>query len=94
MFIKIWQLITLYIDRMDWRAGHLTTTEGTRGGAFANKNCPQGRAFEQFFQMRGGLPGGWMFAAGINSHIMRTLSCAFLISCKKVSKLNIGDNRG
>ena len=29
MFIKIWQLIILYIDRMDWRAGHLTTTEGT-----------------------------------------------------------------
>ena len=39
-------------------AEHLTTTEGTGGGAFANKNCPQGRAFEQFFQMPGGLPGG------------------------------------
>ena len=51
MFIKIWQLITLYIDRMDWRAGHLTTTEGTGGEAFANKKCPQVRAFEQFFQM-------------------------------------------
>ena len=61
MFIKIWQPITLYIDRMDWRAGHLTTTEGTGGGAFANKNCPQGRAFEHFFNcpgMPGGFPGG------------------------------------
>ena len=52
MFIKIWQPITLYIDRMNWRAGHLTTTEGT-GGAFANKNCPQGRALEQFFRFPG-----------------------------------------
>ena len=34
---------------MDWRAGHLNTTEGTGDGAFANKNCPQGRAFEIFF---------------------------------------------
>ena len=63
MFIKIWQLITLYIDRMDWKVGHLTTTEGTGGGAFANKNCPQRRAFEQLIfsnarGMHGGLPGG------------------------------------
>ena len=70
MFIKIWQLITLYIDRMDWRAGHLTTTEGTRGGAFANKNCSQGRAFEQFFQM----PGEGVLAAGIDSHITDAIS--------------------
>ena len=63
--LKIWQLIILYIDRMDWRAGHLTTTEGTGGGAFnakfANKNCPQGRAFEQFFKCPGyarGFAGG------------------------------------
>ena len=65
MFIKIRQPITLYIDRMDWRAGHLTTTEGTGGGASANKNCPQGRAFEQFFQMLRVCPGG-MLAAGID----------------------------
>ena len=58
MFIKIWQPITLYIDRMDWMAGHLTTTEGTGDGAFANKNYPQGRAFEQFFQMPGFARGG------------------------------------
>ena len=72
MFIKIWQLIILYIDRMDWRAGHLTTTEGTRGGAFANKNCPQGLAFERFFQMPGVCPGvcpGGMLPAGIDSYI-------------------------
>ena len=73
MFIKIWQSITLYIDRIDWRAGHLTTTEGTGGGAFANKNCPESRAFEQFFQMPGVCPGfarGGMLAAGIDSHII------------------------
>ena len=72
MFIKIWQPITLYIDQMDWRAGHLTTTEGTGDGAFANKNCPQGRAFAQFFQMPGVCPGvypGGMLAAGTDSHI-------------------------
>ena len=54
---------------MDWGAGHLTIIVGTGGGAFANKNCPQDRAFEHFFQMPGGLPGG-MLAAGIDSHIM------------------------
>ena len=59
MFIKIRQPITLYIDGMNWRAGHLTTTEGTGGGAFANKNCPQGRAFEQFFKCPGGDARGW-----------------------------------
>ena len=37
MFIKI-----LYIDRMDWGAGHLTIIVGTGGGAFVDKNCPQG----------------------------------------------------
>ena len=62
MFIKIWQLIILYIDRMDWRAGRLNTTEGTGGGAFTNKNCSQGRAFEKNISnawgMPGGLPGG------------------------------------
>ena len=65
---------------MDWRAGHLTTTEGTGGRAFANKNCQQGWAFEIFFQMLGvcpgyapgGLPGG-MLAAEIDSHISKIL---------------------
>ena len=48
-------------DRMDWRSGHLTTTEGLGGREFANKICPQGRAFECFSNarsMQGGLPGG------------------------------------
>ena len=53
-----WQLIILYIDRMDWGAGHLTIIVGTGGGAFANKNCPQDRAFEHFFQMPGVCLGG------------------------------------
>ena len=39
-------------------AGHLTIIVGTGGGAFANKNCPLGRAFDQFFQMPGVCPGG------------------------------------
>ena len=39
MFVKIWQLIILYIDRMDWKAGHLTTTERTGDGTFPNKNA-------------------------------------------------------
>ena len=38
---------------MDWGAGHLTIIVGTGGGAFVDKRCPQGRAFEQFFQMPG-----------------------------------------
>ena len=37
--------------------GHLTIIVGTGGGTFANKNCPQDRAFEQFFQMPGVCPG-------------------------------------
>ena len=62
MFIEIWQLIILYIDRMDWRAGHLITVEGTGGGAFANKNfkCP---GYDRGLARRG------MLAAGIDSHI-------------------------
>ena len=71
MFIEIWQQIILYIDRLDWRAGHLTTTEVTGDRAFANKNCPQGRAFEFFFKYPGyarGFAGG-VLAAGIDSHI-------------------------
>ena len=43
----------LYIGGKDWGAGHLTTIVGTGGGAFANKNCPQGRAFVQLFQIPG-----------------------------------------
>ena len=58
MFIKIWQLIILYIDQMDWGGGgHLTIITGTGGGAFGNKNCPQGREFGQFFQIPGVCPG-------------------------------------
>ena len=59
---------------MGWRAGHFTIIVGTGDGAFANKNCPQGRAFEQFFQMPGVCPGvcpRGMLAAGIDSHMIR-----------------------
>ena len=58
----------MFIDRIDWGAGHMTIIVGTGGGAFANKSCPQGRAFEQFFKCPGVCPGG-MLAAGIDSHI-------------------------
>ena len=34
-------------------AGHLTITVGTEGGAFANKSCPQGQAFDNFFKCPG-----------------------------------------
>ena len=44
---------------MDRRAGHLTTTERTGGGAFANKKIPAGPG-----------AGGGMLAAGIDSHII------------------------
>ena len=64
----MWQQITLFIDRMDWRSGHLTTTEGTGGGAFANKNCSW-TIFSNARGMLGGLPGG-ILAAGIDSHII------------------------
>ena len=35
------------------RAGYLTIIVGMAGRAFANKNCPQGQAFDQFFQIPG-----------------------------------------
>ena len=54
----------LYIGLIDWGAGHSTVIVGTGSGAFANKSCPQGRAFDH----ARGLPGE-MLAAGIDSHI-------------------------
>ena len=50
----------LYIDRMDWGAGHLTTTERTRGGgAFANKKLPAGPGiWKKKFKCPGFAPGG------------------------------------
>ena len=57
---------TLYIGLTDWGAGHLAIIVGTGGGAFANKNCPQGRAFDQFFQMPGVCPGAGGGACGRN----------------------------
>ena len=54
----------LYIGLMDWGARRLIVLEGTGGGggAFANKKCPEGQAFDQFFKMPGVWPGfcpGW-----------------------------------
>ena len=70
MFIKKWQLIFLYIGRID---GHLTIIVLRNGiGAFAKKNCPQNRAFDQFFSNARDLPKG-MLAAGIDSHITKPI---------------------
>ena len=38
-------------------SGDLTIIVGTRGGAFANKNCLQVRAFDNIFQVPGICPG-------------------------------------
>ena len=59
MFIKKLQIIFLYIGRMDLGAGHLAIIVGMGGGAFDNKNCRQGRAFDKFFQVPGGDARGW-----------------------------------
>ena len=58
MFIKIWQPITLYIDRMDWRAGHLTTTEGTGGGGICQQKLLAGPGIWTIFSNARGMPGG------------------------------------
>ena len=71
MFIKIWQLIILYIDQMDWRAGHLTTQK-ERGAGHLPTKLARRTGHLNFFQMLGVCPGfcpGGMLAAGINSHI-------------------------
>ena len=56
----------------------MTIIVGTRGREFANKNCPQGQAFGQFFQVPWACLGGWgmgggggggMLVAGIDTHI-------------------------
>ena len=98
MFIKIWQLIILYIDQMDWRAGHLTTTEGTGGRAFANKNCLQGRAFEIFFKCPGyarWFARGGMLAAGIDLHIKnyQNIVKSFPIFRTAFASSSSGDNK-
>ena len=48
--------LVYWSDRLEGRAFDHHRRNG--GGAFANKNCPQGRAFEQFFSNVRGIPGG------------------------------------
>ena len=43
-------------------ADHLTITVGAGGGAFTDKNCPQGQEFDKFFQVPGVCPGGGGFS--------------------------------
>ena len=66
MFMKILQPITLYIDRMDWRAGHLTTTEGTGAGHLPTKLARRAGHLNDFFkcpryarEFAGGDARGW-----------------------------------
>ena len=68
------------------RAAHLTITVGEQG--FPNKNCPQGRVFDNFFQVSGVyLGGGGVLAAGIDSHItkhrnlLNNLHCIVNVLC-------------
>ena len=56
MFIKMWQLIILYIDPMDWGAGHLTTTEGTGAGHLLTTIACRAGHFNNFSNVRG-MPG-------------------------------------
>ena len=70
---------------MDWGTGHLTIIVGTGDGAFANNNCPQDRAFVNFFQMTRVCPGvcpGGMLGVGIDSHINRV--CNSTLFCPRV----------
>ena len=69
MFIKIWQLIILYIDQMDWRAGHLTTQK-ERGAGHLN-----------FFSNARGMPGVLPGGGGCSRlELTRTLGADYLIS--------------
>ena len=63
----------LHIVLMDWGSGHLTIIVGTGTGHLPTKIFPQGRAFDQYFQMPGVCPGG-MLAVGIDLHIIHTFN--------------------
>ena len=91
MFIKIWQPITLYIDRMDWRAGHLITTEGTGVRGICQQKFPAGPGIWKFFSNARGMPGGlpgedardwnWLTHKGSRSvkHTKTEQLCTFLL---------------
>ena len=66
-------------------AGHLTIIVGTGGGVFANKNCPEGRAIGNFFQVPGVCPGvcrEGMLAAGIDLHISHVIETSLQQPCR------------
>ena len=71
MFIKICQLIILYIDRMDWRAGHLATTKGTGAGHLPTKIARRAGHLTIFFKCPVYARGfaRRMLAAGTDLHI-------------------------
>ena len=58
MFIKIYKLIILYIDRMNWRARHLTTTEGTEAGHLPTKIVRRAGHLSDVFKRPGYARGG------------------------------------
>ena len=69
MFIKIWQLIILYIDQMDWRAGHLTITKGTGAGHLPTKLARRAGHLKFFIKCPGHARG---FARGECSRLELT----------------------
>ena len=89
----------LYIGRMDWRAGHLTIIVGTGRGVFANKNCPQGRAFDSnFFKGPGFVRGfarrgdacGWNLLARVMSSTL--IESKVQIMCELASEPKLGSD--
>ena len=77
MFIKIWQPITLYIDRMDLEGRAFDHHRRNGGRGICQQKLPAGPGIWTIFLNAGGMPGGLpggMLAAGIDSHIIRQLS--------------------
>ena len=82
--IKNWQLI-FWSDGVGGRAFDHDSRNGGRG--ICQQNCPQGRAFDQFFQMPGVFPGGGMLTAGIDSHIKVFIFVHFIDCCQLVENI-------
>ena len=79
MFIKIWQLIILYIDQMDWRAGHLTTQK-ERGAGHLPTKLARRAGHLNFFSNARGMPGVLPGGGCSRLELTRTLGADYLIS--------------
>ena len=53
MFIKKWQLMSLYFGLMDWGAGHLTVIVGTGAGHLPTKIARMAGHLTKFFKCPG-----------------------------------------